>query len=338
MSEAAQTTQSPAAVTAQVAAHVEQNHSHTDIGGSYRQHQVPVPGGSMTVGVWGPEDPAAPTILAVHGVSASHRSFGLLAEALPEVRVIAPDLRGRGRSTLLPGPYGMSVHADDMAAVLGALSTGPVTVVGHSMGGFVAVVLAHRHRSLVNSAVLVDGGIPLDVPAELTPDQVVQAILGPMAERLAMRFTSVDQYRAFWLEHPALGDSWSDRSGTAELMEDYITYDLQPEGNLLRPATQYEAMAQDTAELQGGDSLLEALNELQVPTTLYWCRRGLLGEEPGLYNPQYLRDSTKQVPALARQLRTEEVPGTNHYTIVMAPAGAAAVARGVQDDLAQHRQ
>lgn len=338
MSETAQSTQAPAAVTPQVAAHVTQNHSHTDIGRSYRQHQIPVAGGSMTVGVWGPEDPAAPTVLAVHGVSASHRSFGLLAEELEGVRVIAPDLRGRGRSNLLPGPYGMPVHADDMAAVLGELSSGPVTVVGHSMGAFVALVLAHRHRSLVNSAVLIDGGIPLDVPAELTPDQVVQAVLGPVAERLAMRFTSVDQYRTFWLEHPALGDSWSDGRGTAALMEDYITYDLELEDQLLRPATQYEAMAQDTAELQGGGALLQALNELEVPTRLYWCRRGLLGDEPGLYNRQYLTDWADRVPALAHQMATEEVPDTNHYTIVMAPAGAAAVARGIHAELGLHQQ
>jgi hypothetical protein len=57
---------------------------------------VAVPGGSLG-SVWD-ADPGAPTILAVHGVTSSHLAWELLAEALPHVRIIAPDLRGRGRS------------------------------------------------------------------------------------------------------------------------------------------------------------------------------------------------------------------------------------------------
>ena len=54
------------------------------------------------------------------------------------VRLIAPDLRGRGRSNTLPGPFGMTRHADDMAAVLDFLGVPRAVVVGHSMGGFVS--------------------------------------------------------------------------------------------------------------------------------------------------------------------------------------------------------
>lgn len=320
-------------LAADAAAAVRANHRHTDLGPDYRQVTVPVAGGRLTVGLWGPEDPAAPTVLAVHGVSASHRSFGLLAEALPGVRVIAPDLRGRGRSNAVPGPYGMPVHADDLAAVLADLATGPVVVAGHSMGAFVTLVLAHRHRHLVRSVVLVDGGIPLQVPAGLTPDQVVQAVLGPVAERLAMRFASVDQYRRFWHEHPAFRDAWDPGSATAALMEDYITYDLEPEGPTLRPATRYDAMAQDTAELQGGVSLLEAITALDVPAHLLWTRQGLLGEAPGLFSAEYIASWQDRLPALARHLTVTEVPETNHYSIVMSPRGVRSVAQIITDRL-----
>lgn len=338
MPETTQAADTSAALSPQTRSKVADRHTHTAVGPDYRQRRVRVPGGTMTVGIWGPRDPQAPEVLAIHGVSASHRSFGMLAESLPAVRIIAPDLRGRGRSNELPDPYGMPVHADDMAAVLNELAAGPVSVVGHSMGAFVTLVLAHRHPQLVSAATLIDGGIPLKVPEGLEPDQMVQVVLGPVAERLAMRFTTVDEYRQFWLQHPVFAEAWEPHRGTAALMEDYITYDLDVDGEALRPATRYEAMAQDTAELQGGGALQEALNELQVPTRLYWCRRGLLGDEPGLYNRQYLTDWADRVPALARQLATEEVPDTNHYTIVMAPAGAAAVARGVHTDLGLHRR
>ena len=42
--------------------------------------------------------PGDPSVLAVHGITASHRSLAVVAERLPDVRLIAPDLRGRGRS------------------------------------------------------------------------------------------------------------------------------------------------------------------------------------------------------------------------------------------------
>lgn len=317
-------------------------HRHTEVGPGYRQESVAVQGGHLTVGVWGPTDPAAPTVLAVHGVSASHRSFGLLAEHLPGVRLLAPDLRGRGRSNHLPGPFGMVSHAADMAAVISELAAGPVTVIGHSMGAFVTLVLAHRHPEQVTSVILVDGGIPLQVPAGLGADEMVQAVLGPVAERLAMRFGSVDEYRGFWRDHPALGMAWQDgpgaEPGMRPLMEDYIAYDLEPCGadgadrGSLRPATRYEALAQDTQELQADGSLLAALESLAVPATLLWSARGLFNQQPGLYTPEYLAAWRQKVPALAAHLSSVEILQTNHYTIVMAPAGAAAVAAVVRDE------
>src|SRR5690606_38633065 len=137
------------------------------VGPRYRAEEVPVRGGSMHVGVWDPEgDPAgAPTVVAVHGITSSHVAWPLLAAAMPDVRVVAPDLRGRGRSRDLPGPYGMPSHADDVAAVLEHLGVERAVAVGHSMGGFVSLVLADRHPGRVSALVLVDGGLPLLPPA-----------------------------------------------------------------------------------------------------------------------------------------------------------------------------
>jgi alpha-beta hydrolase superfamily lysophospholipase len=59
---------------------------------------VPVDGGLMRVGVWGTRLPGAPVVLAVHGITASHVGWELLARQLPHAWVVAPDLRGRGRS------------------------------------------------------------------------------------------------------------------------------------------------------------------------------------------------------------------------------------------------
>src|SRR5471032_539016 len=110
---------------------------------TYRTHDVPVDGGTLRVGDWDPEDPAAPTVVAAHGITASHLAWAMVAAAIPQVRLIAPDLRGRGRSAGLPGPSGMARHAADLQAVIQALELPRAILVGHSMGGFVAVVTAH---------------------------------------------------------------------------------------------------------------------------------------------------------------------------------------------------
>ena len=117
---------------------------------------VPVPGGALTVGIWN----NAPDAPAIHGITANHRCWPLLADHLPGVRIIAPDLRGRGRSRDLGGPYGLEQHARDLVAVLDHLELESVAVVAHSMGAFVAVLLAARFPDRVSSLTLVDGGPP----------------------------------------------------------------------------------------------------------------------------------------------------------------------------------
>src|SRR6478735_9508474 len=291
---------------------------------TYRTADVAVRGGTLHTAIWGPDDPAAPTILAVHGVTASHKAWPYLAAALPHVRIIAPDLRGRGRSNTLPGPYGMPTHANDLAAVLAALTTGPVVVVGHSMGAFASLVLANMFPERVRSLVLVDGGLPLQVPEGISDAEVISSVLGPAAERLNATFPSREVYRSFWRQHPAFSADWG------PFVDDYVDYDLTGEEPELRPATRYEAMAEDTADLHRGASLLKALDELAVDTVVLRAPRGLLNEPAALYAPGYLDDWAAKLPSL----RVREVPDVNHYTIVMGEDGAAAVADSVREALA----
>ena len=150
-------------------------------------------GGDLRVGVWDAvgstdENAAAPTVIAVHGITASHRCWPTVAAALPEFRVIAPDLRGRGRSRDLPGPYGMAQHTDDIAAVMDHLEVPRAVILGHSMGGFVTVAMHARHPDRVSAVVLADGGLPFEVPAGMSRDDYVDAVLGLVKQRLSMTF------------------------------------------------------------------------------------------------------------------------------------------------------
>lgn len=281
--------------------------------------QVSVPGGELTVGVRDvPGEPEAPTLLLVHGVTASRHAWDLVAERLPGVRLIAPDLRGRGRSNAVSGEAGLARHADDLALVLDAVQADRVVAVGHSMGAFIAVVLAHRHPDRVSRLVLLDGGLPLEAPTGTTVEQLVATVLGPTAERLGMRFASVSDYVAFWQRHPAFLDTpWTD------YLDSYVGYDLVGEPPELFPATSFDAMADDTVDIVGGRSVPEALAALSVPTDFVTVPRGLQGESPGLYPEERVHGLLEALPVPVRHVR---LPDLNHYTMLMTPEGADAVA------------
>ncbi len=69
--------------------------------------------------------------------------------------VIALDNRGSGRSDKPDTPYTIEMMADDAAGLLGVVAPGPVHVLGHSLGGRVAMGLALRHPECVKSLLLV---------------------------------------------------------------------------------------------------------------------------------------------------------------------------------------
>ncbi|MFB7891428.1 alpha/beta fold hydrolase [Microbacterium sp. NPDC056044] len=293
----------------------------------YRKIDVAVDGGLLRAGVWEPLDggPDAPTVLLVHGVTASHLAWPFVVERLPGVRVVAPDLRGRGRSNGISGPAGMTAHAADLAALLDALAIDRTLVVGHSMGGFVSVVFAHLFPERVSRLLLVDGGLPLDVPAGLATDELVAGILGPTAARLSMRFAGTEAYLDFWRQHPAFTGAW-----TPEL-ERYLAYDLVDDGEgAFRPATSYATTADDTVDMNTGEALPAALAGLRHPSRLLTVPRGLQDEPPGLYAPEHLARLLAAYPAVDH----ERVEGFNHYTIVMSPSGAEVVAAAVREELA----
>lgn len=290
---------------------------------------VAVPGGRLfavrrgSAAVPAPAAPGAAAVLLIHGITASHISWQGVAQALPELCTIAVDLRGRGASSALPGPYGMARHADDLIALLDAQGIERVLVAGHSMGGFVAMVLAHRYPDRVCGLVLVDGGLPLPLPEGVDPQVLLQALLGPALARLATTFTSREAYLDFWRAHPAFAGRWS------PLIEAYADYDLVGRAPQLRSRVSAEAVRGDNTDLLTGSDLLEAVERLAHPAMLLQAPRGLQDEPSPLY-PQPLVDSwLARLPLLSARV----VEDVNHYTILFDPRAITTVAAQIRAGL-----
>lgn len=279
--------------------------------------RVPVEGGELAVYDSGPAQ--APTVLLLHGITASALSFVPVRRALsPAIRTLTVDLRGRGESAELPGPYGIAVHVRDLIAVLDHLEIERVVVAGHSMGATIAARLAYDHPQRVSALVLIDGGLPLPAPPDLDPDVVLEAIIGPAIARLSMEFTSVEDYFEFWRRHPAVGPAWS-----ADV-EAYLRYDLTGRPPRLRSRVSAEAVRVDGRDLLVGTQL--PLEEVSVPMWLLRAGRGLLDEPGGL-----IPESTATAAAAAiPHLTLTNLPDLNHYTVVLG-SGAEAVAAAIEE-------
>jgi 3-oxoadipate enol-lactonase len=112
-------------------------------------------GGRLTV--WDTAGPAgAPTLVLLHGVTldADTNWSGAIPALTEHFRILTFDLRGHGVGPRVRLPYRLEECADDVAAVVRALGTGPVVPVGYSMGGMVAQVFWRRHPELTAGLVL----------------------------------------------------------------------------------------------------------------------------------------------------------------------------------------
>lgn len=291
---------------------------------------VPVAGGTLHVGVAGAPvgTPGVPVVLAVHGITGSHRTWAPVARHLGEaVTVLAPDLRGRGESAGLAGPYGMAAHVDDTLAVLDHVGCPRAVVAGHSMGGYIVARFAATVPERISGAVLVDGGLPLPIPDGVDPDVVLAAVLGPSLARFEMTFPSIDAYRDYWRGHPAFAPCpWTDD------VAGFVDYDLGeptagPEGAAqYRSRVSKDAVRGDGRDLFDGDAGRKALHSLPDPTVLLWAARGLQHEERPLLPAEAIADARSLLP----HLEVREVPDTNHYFILLGDREAADVAAEIR--------
>ena len=147
----------------------------------YREEVPLAPDVSLSVIDIAPQHPEH-TLLFVHGFGGNATQWRYQLEPFAErSRVLAPDLRGHGRSSRPPGNYGMPRLVDDLSAILDDRHVSrPVVLIGHSFGGAIVCEFALAHPEHVDRLVLIAtaGEFKLIWPYRLAfrlPDPVLAA-------------------------------------------------------------------------------------------------------------------------------------------------------------------
>jgi pimeloyl-ACP methyl ester carboxylesterase len=269
--------------------------------------QVPVTGGTLAVELC--ETSSSP-ILAIHGISSQRKLFNWISACDPRLNLIAPDLRGRGESVAVAGPFSIDQHVEDMVAVLDHLGLDTVTVCGMSMGGFVGVELAAAHPDRVASLFLIDGGFPMPAPPGLTKEMLPLVFKDRLA-RLEQGFASLEDYAAFFVANTApLLDP------TDPVLIDYLRHDLV-DGQIRLSA---DALLADAAGVFFDDNLWQ---EVDVPTRLVYAEWSTGEGSPPAYSDDAVAGFRDQLSSL---VLTHKLDGVDHAATVMTKNGADAIA------------
>jgi len=301
--------------------------------------RIELPEGSLDIHdlTVGEPSGSAPVVVAVHGITANGLSWQCVADELyrrrgpGSVRFLAPDLRGRANSRMVPGPYGLGTHANDLVAMADVFGVRPV-LVGHSMGAFISALMGARHPDRVSGVVLVDGGVAFPPPTGVDIDAVLQAVIGPAMARLSMRFPTPEAYVEFWMAHPAVGPALT--GPQAPELRRYLVHDLVPADDGTGgwvSSCRLEAVRADGADVLSDPETHAATRKAVasgVPVELVWAARGLMDEPQGLYDEG--RITALDLPP---DIRVTAVPDANHYTVILGAAGVGAVADAIERQL-----
>jgi pimeloyl-ACP methyl ester carboxylesterase len=226
---------------------------------------------------------AGPTVLLIHGTGCDADFWGAAVERLAaDCRVITYDRRGYSRSAGRPTGH-HDLHADDAAGIVRSLCDGPVTVLGWSTGGIVALCLASREPTLVRSLVLQEP--PLYAKKEMAWDILKEIVPVVLLGKLGMKRRAAERFNRFTYGAGGTG------------------YDDFPEA--WRRATRENA-ASICREIDEGTG-----ERVLDPERVRSIRQPALGLLGALSLPYYRR-AMQRIHALMPQLRIHEIPDGNH--------------------------
>lgn len=144
---------------------------------------IATPIGTLAAKLWGPE--AGRPLLALHGWLDNAASFDRLAPRLPGSRIVALDLPGHGASDHHPPgvPYAFVDLVAEVWMAVDALGWGRFALLGHSLGGAIASIMAGTFPERIERLALIESLGPLTDDADHAPERLAQAIAAERRRR-----------------------------------------------------------------------------------------------------------------------------------------------------------
>lgn len=235
---------------------------------------------------------AGPPLLLVHGFTDTSRSFSLLAPHLAGRRLIMPDLRGHGASQAGDGCR-VADFAEDIAGLIRHLRLERPVVVGHSLGGMVAIALAARHPDLLGGLVVLASALK----PGFTPDHPLPVGIRALRDPIS----PTDPFFAWWhacgasVPQPFLAGLAKEASAMPAarwrgILDEVRMTDLAAEARAVRVRTLIIAGACDPLF---GEAHQQALAEALTGSRLVWAQN--CGHNPHWEDPAFVASAIAEM-------------------------------------------
>jgi pimeloyl-ACP methyl ester carboxylesterase len=246
-------------------------------------------------------------VLALHGWLDNAASFHSLASALPELDLVALDLAGHGHSGWRPlgAGYALVDHLQDLVAVLDQLQWPSCTLIGHSMGGAIASLLAVAAPDRVDALVCIDALGPLSLPESESPGRLLRA--------LKARTEPAPRRRVF----SSIEDATTQRARLNGLTPEQV-----------RPLVERALRTVDEGHIWAADPRLQwpsaaPMSEAQVRACLQAIRQPTLVVAAEEADPRLPRLEVIERLACVPQAQAHRLPGGHHLHLSNTAAVAA---------------
>ena len=218
-----------------------------------------------------------PPLILLHGLTANGACWTALAHAIEgDYDVIMPDARGHGKSSVPNDGYRYEDLANDVVGLIEALRLSPPILIGHSMGGMTAAVVASRNPELLRCLVLAD-------PTFLSP-KVQREIRDSDVADLHRRYLNMsldDVVAEARIRHPDRSLDTIELIARARLQTSMAAFDV-----LTPPNPNY----------------MQVVSAIEVPSLL------VIGGLAGVVSPDVAADLQRLNP----RLQVEQIPGVGH--------------------------
>lgn len=249
-----------------------------------------------------------PAIFMVHGFRGDHHGLLRIVEALPEHRVLVPDLPGFGSAQPLPGTHDVGAYAGFVAAALagGLPDLGPDTVLlGHSFGSIIASRVAAEHPELISELILVN---PICEPALEGP----KGITSKAAELYYLAAARLPEPLGMaLLQHPAIVRGMS--IFMAKTRDRSLRRWIHGQHDAYFSAFANRNVVLDAFRASISSTVRDSAGALGMPVLLIAAERDDLGSVAGQH----------RLAALMPDAELHVLPGVGHLVHYEAPAEAA---------------